>query len=63
MEEKEERKLTIIGGDFNPRTEKKGVGVLQKEVEREQEGRKRRSKNRKINRERRMLIEFIKERG
>lgn len=62
MEEKEERKLTITGGDFNARTKKRGVGVLEKEVEREQERRKRRSKDRKINREGRMLIEFIKER-
>lgn len=61
MEGREEGVLTIIGGDFNARTGNRrgiwsGIGEKQEETGR-------RSKDLKINRDRKRLIEFIEERG
>ncbi|XP_024890816.1 golgin subfamily A member 6-like protein 1 [Temnothorax curvispinosus] len=60
-EEEEKRVRTIIGGDFNARTgEERG---WEEEDEERVEGGGRRSKDKKINRDGRKLLEFIEERG
>lgn len=62
-EEREEGIKTIIGGDFNARTEREGVGVEEK-GDRDREGREgRRSKDGKLDKEGRILVKFIEERG
>lgn len=60
MEEEEEGVKTIIGGDFNARTEEGGWRG-EEEIE-EIEGGERRSKDKKVNKGRK-LIEFLEERG
>lgn len=52
---------TIIGGDFNARTGEEG-GRMGEEEE-EEEGTERRSKDKKVNREGRRLLEWIGESG
>lgn len=53
-----------MGGDFNARIGKEGGGmVVGKEKEEGGERGKRQSKNRKINGERRKLVDFLEERG
>ncbi|XP_077273093.1 uncharacterized protein LOC143903409 [Temnothorax americanus] len=60
-EEKKKRVRTIIGGDFNARTGEEGG--WEEEDEERVEGGGRRSKDKKINRDGRKLLEFIEERG
>ncbi|XP_071572354.1 uncharacterized protein [Temnothorax nylanderi] len=60
-EEGEKGVRTIIGGDFNARTGEEGG--WEEEIERRDEDRGRRSKDKKINKEGRKLLEFIEERG
>lgn len=62
MEEKEQRVRTIVGGDFNARTGVEGRGVGEGEGMR-REGQGRKSKDKKLDREGRILIKFIEERG
>ncbi|XP_024878641.1 trichohyalin-like [Temnothorax curvispinosus] len=59
-EEGEKGVRTIIGGDFNARTGEEGG--WEEEIERREE-RGRKSKDKKINKEGRKLLEFIEERG
>jgi len=59
MEGKKKKVRTIMGGDFNARTGEKGGEVRGEE---EEEGR-RRSKDKKVNTEGRLLLERIKELG
>ncbi|XP_067207866.1 golgin subfamily A member 6-like protein 22 [Linepithema humile] len=65
--EKEMEVNTIIGGDFNARTGVEEGGIeIGEEGENgigRGEGRKRKSKNGKINREGRVMMEFLEERG
>lgn len=61
MEGKETGTWTIIGGDFNARTGRKGGGVTDGEEE-GAEGRGRQSKDSKTNKEGRLLVDFIEER-
>lgn len=58
---KEGRVKTVIGGDFNARTGNKGGGIQGSGEEEEGGERERKSKDRKINKEGRMLIEFRRE--
>jgi len=60
MEEKEEGVKTIIGGDFNTRTEREGGRLSMAE---EEEGVGRKSKDGKINKEGRILVKGIRESG
>jgi len=61
MEGKESKIKTIIARDFNARTRRKRGKVS---IEEEEDGEtKRKSKDRKVNKERRRLLECIKERG
>lgn len=61
MEEREKGVKTIIGGDFKARTgEEGGWG---EEEEQGEDGRSRKSKDKKVNREGRKLLECIEERG
>jgi len=66
-EEKEKGVISMIGGDFNARTGGEGGGVTlegETDKERENEGKRiRKSKDRKINKEGRLLAEFVEERG
>ncbi|XP_071579341.1 uncharacterized protein [Temnothorax nylanderi] len=62
MEKKEEGRFTIIGGDFNARTGQEGGGIEEEEGA-GQRGGGRRSKDKKIDREGRRLINSIEERG
>lgn len=65
MEDREEGVKTIRRGDFNARTGVESGGIV-KGDEMGEEGQKRRSKNRKLDREDRILdriLEFIEERG
>lgn len=52
----------MIKGDFNARTGKKRGGI-EEEKETRMEEKKRRSKNEKINREEKRLVEFVEEMG
>ncbi|XP_067217103.1 LINE-1 retrotransposable element ORF2 protein [Linepithema humile] len=65
--EKEVEVSTIIGGDFNARTGEEGGGIeIGKEGEEgggKGEGRRRKSKDRKMNREGKVMVEFLEERG
>jgi len=67
MEEKEKGVLSLIGGDFNAITGEKGGGIVLEggiDKEREDEGKRiRNSKDRKMNREGKLLVEFLEERG
>lgn len=62
-EGKKERRLTVIGGDFNARTGEEGGGVGEREMDDEDRKKVRRSKDGRVNREGRVLVEFIGERG
>jgi len=63
MEEKEEGSRILIGGDFNARTGREG-GAVGDEEEGESGGEKRRrSKDGKINRDGRKLVELVEEKG
>lgn len=54
----------LIGSDFNARTANEGARVKREEDERDRgKGRERKSKDTKINREGKLLIEFIEEWG
>lgn len=61
MEEGEKGVKTITGGNFNARTGEEGGWEV--EDEKRMEGGGRRSKDKKINRDGRKLLEFIEERG
>ncbi|XP_011868143.1 PREDICTED: uncharacterized protein LOC105562162, partial [Vollenhovia emeryi] len=63
MEVEEVGSRNIIGGDFNARTGENGGEIIEERLEGKEEGRKRRSKDKKVNREGRALIEFMEERG
>lgn len=64
MERKEEEFRVIIGGDFNARTGREGGRLGELEDEHRSEARKsRNSKDRKMNKERKKLVEMIEERG
>lgn len=56
IEDKGEGIKTLIGEDFNARTEREGAGIERKEEERSGEGKSRKSKDKKINREGRNSI-------
>lgn len=62
MEDKGEGVKTILGNDFNARTGEEGGGAVEGE-EMVEEGRGRRSKDKRVDREGRILIEFVEERG
>lgn len=62
-ERKEGGRLTVIGGDFNARTEEEGGGMGEWGVSDEEEEKARRSKDGKVNREGRVLVDFVEERG
>ncbi|XP_067208522.1 golgin subfamily A member 6-like protein 22 [Linepithema humile] len=65
--EKEMEVNTIIGGDFNARTgvEERGIEIGEEGEDGigRGEGRRRKSKDKKINREGRVMVEFLEERG
>ena len=61
MEEKEEGRFTIIGGDFNARTGQEG-GRVEEEGRGLREG-ERKSKDKKMDREGRLLVKCVEERG
>lgn len=60
QEEKEEH--LVIGGDYNARTGNRG-GPIREDKEKEKEGEARNSRDKVINREGRVLINKIEERG
>lgn len=61
--EKKEAGSRILGGDFNVRTGREG-GAVREEDERESGSEKgRRSKDEKINRDGRRLVELVEEKG
>lgn len=61
MEATEEGKYTLLDGDFNARTRREG-GTITKEEEEKSGGKERRySKDEKINREGRKLVEIIED--
>lgn len=64
MESEGEEIRTLIGEDFNARMERKGRGVVELigEKREEEEGR-RKSKDKKIDKEGRILVEFMEERN
>lgn len=53
----------MIGGDFNARTEEEGGGMGEWGVGDEEEEKTRRSKDGKVNREERVLVDFVEEKG
>lgn len=61
MEEKKDGMRTLFRGDFNARTGKEGGGEIGEEGEAEEV--RRRSKDRKRNKEEERLVEFMKESG
>lgn len=63
MEEKEEGVRTIIGGDFNARVGSEGGGIEKSIVRGEIEKRERKTKNGKVNKDGRRLVEFVEGRG
>lgn len=67
MGEKEEVVSTIIGGDFNARTEKKGGSIETRERGEEGTGegnnKRKRSKDGKMNREGKEMVRFLEEKG
>lgn len=64
VRDREREVKVLIGGDFNAKTANEGGGVESEEDERDGEKiRGRKSKDTKINREGRMLVEFIEEWG
>lgn len=67
MKKKEGEVETIIGGDFNARTGEEGGGVGSERENkwgtRKERGNTKRSKDKKVNKEGKMLVEFLEERG
>lgn len=65
MEIRETGTSTIVGGDFNARTgmEVAGIEEMAGKEEERKEGCRRRSKDKRIDKERRKLISFIEEKG
>lgn len=61
MERKEEKVRTILGEDFNARTGELGGEIREKDEKGEKKGR--RSKDKKINAEGRLLLDRIEEIG
>lgn len=61
LERKEEGVRTVFGWDFNAKIVGKGERIDGEEEEEKEI--KRRSKDKKVNTERKMLVEYIKERG
>lgn len=62
MGEKETGIRTIIGGDFKAKTRREGKRITNIEEKRIEKSR-RQSRDRKVNRESRILVDFIEERG
>lgn len=63
IEEREKVGKTLIGGDFNARMGEEGGGIVEEGMNGKEEGKVRRSKDGKVNKEGKTLIEFIEERG
>lgn len=61
--EREEGIRTIVGGDFNPKTGREGEGVKEGSDWDREGGEKRRSKDKKLNKEERILVKFVEEKG
>lgn len=60
MEQKEKGVKTITGGDFNVRTGREEEGIRREKREEEE---KRQSRDGKINREDRILMNFVEKKG
>lgn len=61
MEIREEGKYTLLGGDFNVRTGREGGRIVEEEEEKSGRKKKRHSKDQKINRKGRKLVEMIED--
>lgn len=61
MEVREEGKYTLLGGDFNARTGREGGRIVEEEEEKSGRKKRRHSKDQKINREGRKLVEMIQD--
>lgn len=61
MEVREEGKYTLLDWDFNVRTGREGGRIVEEEEEKSGRKKKRHSKDQKINREGRKLVEMIED--